>query len=62
MTREAIAFVAGWWYGLMVGEASALDAEAEHPEYLGGEICAFCQGSVDGDLGDKWRLRHIPTA
>jgi hypothetical protein len=54
------AFVAGWYRGALLGEATPRETATEHPEYSTAEADAFGQGSVDGAAGDTWRRDHIP--
>ncbi|HEV8673035.1 MAG TPA: hypothetical protein VGX21_03235 [Methylomirabilota bacterium] len=57
-TRSA--FVAGWYRGALLGEATPREIATEHPEYSIAEVDAFGQGSVDGAAGDAWRRDRIP--
>jgi hypothetical protein len=52
--RDRRAFRAGFQWGQDHGEASAREADQASVS----EDQAFCQGSVDGAAGDRWRLER----
>lgn len=55
-TKKKQAFQKGYRYGRSRGEATIIEAEKQLGKgALNGEVTAFCQGSVDGEVGDKWR-------
>lgn len=55
MEREA--FVLGWHVGSLYGETSAREAEKYLPERATtAMIDCFCEGSIDGAVGDRFRL------
>ena len=49
------AFIAGWYHGFRKGEASEREALAAEPWMDAEQTRAFCQGSVDGAIGDTAR-------
>ena len=59
---NAAAFIAGWYRGLMEGEKSIAQAEQINPGYDHQQLDAYCQGTVDGNIGDKFRLRRCEEA
>lgn len=58
---ERRAFLHGYWSGAIRGEATAAEADALMRKRgfacTAGETEAFCQGSIDGAVGDTYRLR-----
>jgi len=57
--RTNMAFIAGWYAGVHMGEQSQREALMAHPEMDYPQIDAYCAGSVDGAAGDTFRIDLI---
>ena len=53
------AFWRGFMDGMNTGEKSAREAALQYPHFIPSETQAYLQGSVDGSIGDLFRLNLL---
>ena len=58
---DATAFEQGWSYGDRYGEASMREIETVRPDLSVSQAQAFAQGTVDGAIGDRYRLDLVTS-